>query len=107
MCAKKWWIWLCNGNISTNESNWYIIHKKSKIINLANKRSQQNIICGSNIIQINDTQITYETDMKLMEKLLNHANKITPSYIVFRCKKDNKRKGTHMQFDVSYTNEYH
>ena len=79
---------------------------QSKIVSLKTESSQKNLIYGSNIIQINDIYITNKMEHKLIKELLNNARRITPSYIVFRCQKDDQRKGTHLQFDVSFDEKH-
>eukprot|EP01084_Bolivina_argentea_P168754 292574_1 len=79
-----------------------ILHRKSRIVSLSSQRSRNNIIYGSHMIQINDYAITPETEGKVIDKALALAKAITPSYIVFRCRKDAKQKGTHLQYNVSF-----
>lgn len=77
-------------------------HKKSRIIGFFTNRARNNIILGSRIVQINDVPVTTKASIAKVDGLLNAAKQHTPSFIVFRCKKELKNKGTHLQFDVSF-----
>ena len=75
---------------------------KNKIVMLSRESSQNNIIYGSKIIQINDIYVTGKMDQNTINQLVDHAKTVTPSYIVFRSQKSDHQKGTHLQFDVSF-----
>lgn len=80
--------------------------RKNKVINLTRQLSQTNIIYGSKIIQINDIYITDKMEQKTINELVENAKRNAPSYIVFRSKKEDHQKGTHLQFDVSFPADY-
>lgn len=76
----------------------------NRIILLTTDWSKKNIIYGSYIIQINNEFIKDKPDIdnQTIGKLINNAKQYTPSHIIFRCKKDSNKEGTHLQFDVTY-----
>ena len=79
-----------------------ISFRRNQIIKLRTPQSQQNIVYGSRIIQINEVAVDEKTGRKQLEKLLNNAKQSAPSYIVFRSNTESINKGTHLQFDVAF-----